>query len=88
MSLSPFQLGKWLFDPCRPYALPFDTDAAKRHSLNLCVRAMDSDDISYKGVVQIKNRLPGVHIIPSANLLSKRQMGTSSEAKPKQPRLS
>ena len=69
------QLGTWLYDASREdrAALPFGTDVEKRHSLDLCVRADDSDNsITYKGIVQIEGRLPGVRIVPSAKLLNKR----------------
>ena len=66
------QLGNWLFDSSREYALPFGTDAEKQHSLDLCVRTDDSDDITYEGIVQIEGRLPGMRIIPSGTMLGKR----------------
>jgi hypothetical protein len=67
----------WLFDASRDYALPFGTDSEKRHSLDLCVRARDSDATTYIGIVQIKGRMRGVHILPSDKPLNKRPSTTS-----------
>jgi hypothetical protein len=78
------ELGTWLYDTSREdrAALPFGTDPEKRHALNLCVRANDSDNsITYNGIVQIKDRLPGVRIVPSDKLLKRLPNTNTPQAK-------
>jgi len=69
------KLGAWLYDSTRDHALPFDTDANKRNSLDLCVREKDSDTAIYTGVVK------GVRIVPGEKLMKRKMAIDAPESK-------